>query len=200
MHPNAAFHWKDHDAMRVFAEDIGFGMLFMTTPDGPRVAHLPFVFLAENCIGFHTARSNALAKYLDGAEALFVVNGPDGYISPDWYGTDNQVPTWNYCAVELQGDVRKMDEADLIAQSDALSILQELKLAPKPVWTRAKMDEGYFKKMLRGIFGFRMEILEWRGSLKLGQNKPEAVCMAAASGAERAGNDAIANLMRGVSR
>lgn len=199
MHPNAAFRWEDQNAMRLFAQNIGFGMLFMTTPDGPRVAHLPLVFLADDSIGFHMARSNALAKYLDGAEALFVVNGPDGYISPDWYGADNQVPTWNYCAVEMQGDVRKMAETELVAQSDALSMLQESKLAPKPLWTRAKMAEGYFEKMLRGIFGFKMEITEWRGTLKLGQNKSDAIRMAAANGAARAGNGAIANLMRGVS-
>lgn len=199
MHPNAAFRWEDRDAMRLFAQDVGIGMLFMTTPEGPRVAHLPFVFLGADCIGFHMARNNALARYLDGAEALFVVNGPDGYISPDWYGIENQVPTWNYCAIELQGTVRKMDEADLIAQSDALTLLQESRLAPKTVWTRAKMAEGSFEKMLRGIFGYAMEISEWRSTRKLGQNKPDPVRFAAADGAERAGNPAIARLMRSVS-
>lgn len=186
--------------MRVFARDTGFGMLFLTTPDGPQVAHLPFVFLTDDCIGFHLARNNAITKYLDGAQALFVVNGPDGYISPDWYGIDNQVPTWNYCAIELQGDVRKMDEAALIAQSDALTRIQETKLAPKPLWDRAKMEEGHFDKMLRGIFGFSMDITQWRSTRKLGQNKPEAVRMAAADGAEAAGHSAIAEMMRGLSR
>lgn len=200
MHPNPQFRWNEHDAIRAFAQNIGFGMLFRTTPDGPRVAHVPFVFLDEDHIGFHVARSNAIVQDLDGAEALFVVNGPDGYISPDWYGIDNQVPTWNYCAIELQGDVRKMDRAELTAQADALSSFQECKLAPKPNWSRAKMAEGHFDKMLSGIYGFVMEISEWRGTLKLGQNKPEAVRLAAANGADAAGFKAIANLMRSFPR
>lgn len=195
MHPNAAFRWEDRDAMRAFAKDVGFGMLFLNTPDGPHVAHLPFV---DDRIGFHMARNNAIARYLEGAESLFVINGPDGYISPDYYGIPDQVPTWNYVAIELVGSVRKMDEAVLIAQSDALSHHQESKLAPKPVWTRAKMADGMFEKMLRGIDGFEMHITTWRSTLKLGQNKAEAVRIAAADGAEEAGNGAIADAMRNL--
>ena len=37
MHPNPAFRWEDRDAMRAFAREIGFGMLFAATADGPRV-------------------------------------------------------------------------------------------------------------------------------------------------------------------
>ncbi|WP_397576882.1 FMN-binding negative transcriptional regulator [Sphingorhabdus sp.] len=198
MHPNAAFRWEDRDAMRALAKDIGFGMLFLNTPDGPHVAHLPFVFLDDDRIGFHMARNNAIARHLDDAEALFVINGPDGYISPDYYGIPDQVPTWNYVAIELVGSVRKMDEAALISQSDALSHHQESKLAPKPVWTRAKMADGMFEKMLRGIYGFEMHITTWRSTLKLGQNKAEAVRLSAADGAEEAGNIAIANAMRNL--
>ena len=198
MHPNAAFRWEDRDAMRAFAAEIGFGMVFLTTPDGPRVAHVPFVFLDDERIGFHIARGNALAKHLDGAEALFVVNGPDGYISPDYYGTDDQVPTRNYVALELQGPVQKMDDAALIAQVDALSANQEVRLAPKPVWTREKMAEGLFDKMLRGITGFEMTVTAWRSTVKLGQNKTAEVRAAAANGAEAAGNRAIAHLMRNL--
>jgi transcriptional regulator len=198
MHPNAAFRWEDRDAMRAFAAEISFGMLFLTTPDGPRVAHLPFVFLDDDRIGFHIARGNALTKHLDGAEALFVVNGPDGYISPDYYGIDQQVPTWNYVALELQGSVRKMNRDALIKQVDALSDYQEQRLAPKPIWTRAKMADGYFEKLLAGITGFELEITAWRSSLKLGQNKPEEVRRAAADGAEASGNRAIAHLMRNL--
>ena len=198
MHPNPTFRWDDRDAMRDFAAEVGFGMLFMTTPDGPRVAHIPFIFLDDDRIGFHIARGNALAKHLDGADGLFVVNGPDGYISPDWYGIVDQVPTWNYVALELQGPVAKMDEAALIAQADVLSENREARLAPKPMWTRDKMADGLFDKMLRGISGFEMTISAWRSTVKLGQNKSMEVRAAAANGAEAAGNRAIAHLMRNL--
>ena len=198
MHPNPTFRWDDRDAMRAFAAEVGFGMLFLTTPDGPRVAHVPFIFLDYDRIGLHIARGNALAKHLDGADGLFVVNGPDGYISPDWYGIVDQVPTWNYVALELQGPVAKMDEAALIAQADAMSADREARLLPKPKWTRDKMADGLFDKMLRGISGFEMTISAWRSTVKLGQNKTMEVRAAAADGAEAAGNRAIAHLMRNL--
>ncbi len=196
MHPNPKFRWEDRDAMRAFATEIGFGMLFAATPDGPRVAHIPFVFLDEDRIGFHVARGNGIARGLEGGEALFVVNGPDAYISPDWYGIDDQVPTWNYLTLELQGTVTKMDRETRIAQADALSLQQEIRLAPKPVWTRDKMADGLFEKMLGGIFGFEMRVTGWRGTAKLGQNKPPEVRARVADALDERGQRAMALLMR----
>jgi transcriptional regulator len=197
MHPNSAFRWKDRDALRAFAEEIGFGMVLATTPDGPRVAHAPFVFLDEDRISFHLARGNGIARHLANSEALMVVNGPDAYISPDWYGLDhNQVPTWNYLALELQGAVARMDRDALVAQVEALTAAQEARLSPKPVWTRDKMDEGVFDKMIGAIIGFEMRITAWRGTAKLGQNKPEAAREGAAAALDACGQSAVAHLMR----
>jgi transcriptional regulator len=199
MHPNSAFRWEDQAALRAFAQEIGFGMLFGTTADGPRVAHVPFVFLANDSIGFHLARGNALTKYLDGMEGLFVINGPDGYVSPEWYQLDdNQVPTWNYLALELQGPVRRMSHDELMAQIDALTAEQEGRLAPKKPWTRDKMDEDVLDKLTNAIVGFELTITAWRPTAKLGQNKPEAARLAAADALNRTGRKAIAHLMQNL--
>jgi transcriptional regulator len=197
MHPNSAFRWEDRAALRAFAEEIGFGMVLATTPDGPRVAHAPFVFLDEDRIGFHLARGNGIARHLAHSEALMVVNGPDAYISPDWYGLDhNQVPTWNYLALELQGAVTRMDRDALVAQVEALSAAQEARLSPKPAWTRDKMDESIFDKMLGAIIGFELRITAWRGTAKLGQNKPVEARAGAAAALDARGQSAVAHLMR----
>lgn len=196
MHPNSLFRWDDREALRRFAETVGFGQVFASTPDGPRVAHVPFVFLDESRIGFHIARGNGIAKHLAGADALLVVNGPDGYVSPDWYELDDQVPTWNYLAAEFEGTVTRMDREALAAQIDALSSAKESQLAPKPVWTRDKMADGLFEKMLGAIWGFELRVTGWRGTSKLGQNKSEAVRLKAADAVEANGNRALAHLMR----
>lgn len=198
MHPNPHFRWEDRDALRAFATEIGFGALFAATPDGPRVAHVPAVFIDDATLGFHIARGNGIARHLDGATALYVVQGPDAYVSPDWYGIADQVPTWNYLAVELEGRVRKMDHDALLAQIDRLSAVHEARLAPKPEWTRAKMTPGLIDKMLGAITGFTLEISAWRGTRKLGQNKPEDVRTMAADALEQTGNRAMAHLMRSM--
>ncbi|MBS0480079.1 MAG: FMN-binding negative transcriptional regulator [Proteobacteria bacterium] len=197
MHPNSAFRWEDRDAMRTLARALGFGQLFAATPDGPRVAQVPVVWLNDETLGLHVARGNGITRHLDGATGLFTVLGPDGYISPDWYGLGpDQVPTWNYIAVELEGPMRRMSDAELVAQIDQLAADQEAKLAPKTPWTRDKVDAKLIDKMLTAIVGYRLEIQAWRGTLKLGQNKPEPARRAAADGAEASGRHGIAHWMR----
>lgn len=197
MHPNSVFRWEDRAAMRSLVAEIGFGTLFASTPDGPRVAHVPATWDGDDRLLFHLARGNALTRHLERATALFTVLGPDGYVSPDWYGLDcNQVPTWNYVAVELEGVVTSLDRDALVAQLDGLAKQQEARLAPKAPWTRAKMEPPALEAMLRGITGFALRVQGWRGTAKLNQNKPEGARLAAADALAVNGRPAIAHWMR----
>jgi transcriptional regulator len=125
-----------------------------------------------------------------------VINGPDAYISPDWYGMDDQVPTWNYLTLELEGTVRQMDHEGLIGLLDDLTAQSEAKLAPKTPWHRDKMDAAKFDKLLDVIVGFEMEILAWRPTAKLGQNKPAEARKLAAAALDATGRRAMAQLMQ----
>jgi transcriptional regulator len=196
MHPDPKFRWTDRAAMHAFVAARPFGKLFAGTPDGPGVAHVPVMWLSEDRIGFHLSRGNRLAKHIDGAQALFLVDGPHGYVSPDWYGLPDQVPTWNYVAVELEGTVRAIDPERLPALIDALSLDSESRLSPKPVWTRDKMADGLFDRMMGAIRGYEMQVTDWRGTRKLGQNKPAEARAAAAGAMAQAGDTGIAAMMR----
>jgi transcriptional regulator len=201
MHPNAVFRAKGSDAeqralMEALVQEIGFGMVFAQTPNGPRVGQASLFSTGDGAVQFHLARGNALTKTLSGSDALIVVNGPDAYISPDWYDGPNQVPTWNYISIELEGPVREMDQDGLIALLDDLSAANEERLAPKVPWTRDKMDDAIFQKMLGGITGFEMEVMAWRPTLKLSQNKTEAERLRVADELEKQGKKALALLMR----
>jgi transcriptional regulator len=56
---------------------------------------------------------------------------------------------------------------------DDLSAMFEARLAPKPVWTRAKMDPVRFDTMVRqGIIAYEMDVSSLTGVRKLSQNKP----------------------------
>lgn len=206
MHPNPAFRWpksnNDHAdaderaALEALIANIGFGMVFAETPDGPRVAHVPVFSTGDGALQFHLSRGNALAKHLTKTTALCVINGPDAYISPDWYGIDDQVPTWNYLSLELEGPVREMEREGLIALIDDLVAQNEAKLAPKPEWTRNKMDGDKFEKMVDAIVGFEMEILAWRPTAKFNQNKPDSARENAAAALDATGRKAVAHMIR----
>jgi transcriptional regulator len=175
MHPNRKFHIHDREAMTALVRELGFGVLFVPTPGGPRSVHVP-VLIDGDRLRFHVSRGNAVhSTLLDGARALFVATGPHAYISPEWYGLEDRVPTWNYVAVELGGPVRLLEPGDLVRLLDDMSDEQEARLAPKPPWTRSKMSEGRFEGLLKAISGFEMEVAEWRGTAKVDQDKPDEV-------------------------
>lgn len=198
MHPNPKFRWEDREAMAQFVHAVGMGMVFAGIPDGPRVAHVP-VIVEDGRLQFHLARGNALTRHLDGATALFVVNGPESYISPGWYGLGpDEVPTWNYVAVEVEGRVRQLDRADLIAQVDALTAEQEARHAPDAPWTRDKADPVRIDRMFDAILGFEIDPQAWRGTMKIGQNKPAEARLKVADALEASGRRSMAHLMRNV--
>ena len=175
MHPNRKFHVQDREAMAALVRDLAFGLLFVSGPEGLRAVHVP-VLLEGDRLRFHVSRGNAVhATLAGGAQALFVATGPHAYISPEWYGLEDRVPTWNYVAVELEGPVRLLDTAALVRLVDDLSAEQEARLAPKPPWTRAKMSEGRFEGLLKAISGFEMRVAHWRGTAKVDQDKPDEV-------------------------
>lgn len=200
MHPNPAFRSTPEEDNLRFAASRGFGMLCINGEAGPVVAHVPFVLAGARGVEVHLARSNAIARAALPAPALLAVQGPDAYVSPDWYGMADQVPTWNYVAVHLRGVLHPMESEGLEPQVDALSAEFEGRITGKRPWTKHKMGEGVMERMMRGILPFRLDVTDVQGTWKLNQNKtPEAragvIAALEAQGGLAAG---IAALMRTV--
>lgn len=172
MHPNPAFRQTAEVENLRFARQRGFGVLAVNGAEGPLMAHVPFLLAPDGrSAQVHLARSNAIARTGLPAPAVIAVSGADAYVSPDWYGTPDQVPTWNYVAVHLRGRLEPLPPESLAPMVDDLSEEFESRLAPKPVWRSSKMGEGVMARMLRMILPFRLEITGVEGTWKLGQNK-----------------------------
>lgn len=197
MHPNSAFRPRQDDLAELLVREIGFAAIFAATPDGPRVAHAPVVLSDDRTtLQFHLARGNALTRHLDGASAIAVVQGPDAYVSASWYADADQVPTWNYVAIEMEGTATKLGDTELIAQLDTLSANHEARVGSNPPWTRGKMKPALFSKMTGAITGFAMRITAWRPTIKLSQNKSADERARVIEGIEATGHGALAQLMR----
>jgi len=195
MHPNALYRNDDRALHEALIEEVGFGMVFAQTSDGPRVAHTPIVSTGDGAVQFHLARGNALTRYLVGQEALVLINGPDAYVTPRWYADMNTVPTWDYVALELQGPVRKMGEEGLLGLLEAIAERHEKRIAGEP-WKRDQVDPAKIAGLLRGIVGFEMEVRAWRPTFKLSQNKSAEERAAIADALEANGSPALAALIR----
>lgn len=178
-----------------FIDMTAFGQVFLSSVKGPAVCHVPLL-VREDALWFHLARSNLGAEQACGATAIVSVVGCHGYISPDWYGIPDQVPTWNYLAVEAVGRLRLLLNEELVELLDVLSAKHEMRLTPKTPWTRAKMQTGLFEGMLKGIVGFELSVDELRGTRKLSQNQRDKVVTNAASHVRAIGNEDLAEAMQ----
>jgi len=173
MHPTRVFGWDDEAAMLDMVGRVAFTRIFGTTDAGPRVAHVPVLVCPGPTLRFHLANGNALAGWIDGQVALALTEGPNAYLSANWYvDVRGAVPTWNYIAVECEGPVRRLDRADLIELVDALSAHMEPMVGED--WTRAKMEPARFEAMLGAITAFELTIATMRGTRKVSQNKSDA--------------------------
>ena len=182
MHPNPLYRHTDHAHTLDAARAHSFGMLTINAAVGPIAAHIPFVISDdETYLDAHIMRSNPIWRAIETPQpALLAVTGPDAYISPDWYGMEDQVPTWAYIAVHLRGTLTRLPQEDLRGVLDRLSDQFESRLAPKPVWKTDKMPAEAMDRMMRMIVPIRMSIESVDSTHKLLQNKPESARLGAA--------------------
>jgi transcriptional regulator len=194
----------DRAATLAFAAARGFGTVCAWDGRKPVASALPFCLEYSNDgtprATFHVARGNALVALADGkSNWVMAVNGADTYVSPDWYASPDQVPTWLYQAVHLTGTVRAMADTELGPHLDALSAKFESWLLPKPIWSSTKMTAGRLDAMKKAIVGLVMSVDEIEGSFKLNQHKSDvdhaAIAAALASQSDPAAQQ-LASTMR----
>ncbi|HEY1735317.1 MAG TPA: FMN-binding negative transcriptional regulator, partial [Methylovirgula sp.] len=94
-----------HDLIRAYP----LGLLIVKGKDGLIANPIPFLLDAEGApkgvLKAHVARANPFWQEYDTAqEALVVFQGPQCYVSPNFYASKKEtgrvVPTWNYVCVQ----------------------------------------------------------------------------------------------------
>ncbi len=185
-------------------KDRGFGLLVVPAPDAPFGVHVPFLLEeradAKLYAEFHVARVNPAHKHIgEGCKALLVCQGPDAYISPDWYTVADQVPTWAYTAVHLKGRARVLPQSGTLGHVDRLSAVFEERLLPKQPWTSAKMNPRKLSAMTTAIVVIGLEVESVEAQVKVSQHKGQTERRGAVEGLTGrgdAGSLAIADLIR----
>jgi transcriptional regulator len=168
------FEMKDDSDIFDFIENNSFGEL-ITTRQGELIAsHLPFLLdINERALLGHFARANNHWQELESADDLMVIfQGPNAYISPSWYDTEQMVPTWNYVAVQVKGTT------SLLAENKTLDLLSRLTAKHENQfdnpWRLDLLSDRKLATMLKAIVGFRIDIEQVSAKAKLSQNRTEA--------------------------
>ena len=176
MYTPSYFNETRVDVLHDLIRDYPFATVVVHTDAGLVANHLPFELVGDNVLHGHVARGNEL-RLADGAQALVIFRGPDGYISPNWYPskheTHREVPTWNYAVVHVHGRLRVTEDAVwLRTLLERLTDRHEAGL-PAP-WKVSDAPADHIEKSLHGIVGLEIAIERIEGKFKLNQNHPKA--------------------------
>lgn len=154
------------------------GALITHGPEGLFASHLPFVHdRASGVLAGHLARANPHRSKAGEGQALVIFQGPNAYVSPNWYPSKAEhgkvVPTWNYEAVHVHGAIVWREEAEwLRANVEALTTRFESG-QPRP-WTLEDAPEGYIDRLALAIIGVEFHIERIEAKRKLSQNRSDA--------------------------
>ncbi len=167
---------KDWNQLSDFMKANPFALLISNNQDGlPQATHIPLE-LIENAKGEpvlhgHLAKANKQWEdFLNPKQVLAVFSAPHAYISPSWY-TQANVPTWNYIAVHVYGNVRLLNEEETRTALARLTAKYEGN-RPKGV-TMDMLEEKSVKNDLRALVAFEMTLETIQGKYKLSQNRDD---------------------------
>lgn len=118
-------------------------------------------------------------------DCLCVVQGPDAYISPNWYATKNEtgevVPPWNYAMVQAYGAPRIVDDPDWLL-ANVVSLTNMMEVSQTKPWTVLDAPDDFVQHQLKGIIGIEILMTRLEGKWKVSQNRSEedraSVCAA----------------------
>jgi transcriptional regulator len=122
----------------------------------------------------HVALANEMWKADPNEDVLVIVNGPEGYISPNWYATKAEthevVPTWNYAAVHAWGRMTVHHEPKW--KRMAVGLLTQIHERRSEVpWKMGDAPQHYLADQLEHIVGIEVSIDRLKAKYKLSQNR-----------------------------
>jgi transcriptional regulator len=196
-------HFREErpEVLRQLMSEFPLAALVTLGTGGLEANHLPLLYDPEpapwGTLRGHLSRANRQWQdFRPEVEALAVFQGPQAYISPNWYPTKQQhgrvVPTWNYAVVHAHGKLSAYSEPErLRAFLDRLTAVNEAGQA-KP-WVPADAPPEYVEGLLKAIVGVELAITGIEGKWKVSQNQPAENQIGAAEGLEE-----MARLIRSV--
>lgn len=158
---------KNPEAIKSVIKENPFATLTYLEEGEVQSFHLPLILAGDKLIG-HMALANSAWKTLKDSSVLVIFHGPHCYISPEWYGTSGNVPTWNYISIQVRGKVSIHTSDEFLKNA-----LVQLGENNDPAFEINKNVEDN-KRLLAGIIGLEISITDMFGKFKLAQSKPEA--------------------------
>lgn len=188
------FRERSLDRMIALVETNPFGLI--TTVQGGQIeaTHLPMLIERMSVrdgtrlrLLSHFARSNRQGRALsEGDEVLCIFQGPHGYITPEWYRDEEDVPTYNYSAVHIRGRYGVIQEPGQVRNilEKTTHFFESDKADP---WSMDDIDRQLVESLTQGVRCFAVDVTAIEGASKHSQDKTEDDRAAVLDGLEHRG-------------
>ena len=181
MHIPSKFEQQDATQLKRIIREYPFATLVTYSESGIEATHLPVLLVnkeGRDVIHTHIAKANKIwTSVEDGADVLLIFNGPNCYISPNYYPTKQEtgkaVPTWNYVVVHVKGKITFIHNEEWVYNM-INALTTEHESTQETPWSITDAPETYIKKMLPAIVGIEISMDTIEGQWKLSQNQPES--------------------------
>lgn len=179
MRPNPDYELDDVETIRELIAQNPWATIVGYVPGKGLVAsHYP-ILLDESSDDIvllsHVGRPDEKLHELGSHEAMVIIYGPQGYVSPSWYEMSPAVPTWNFAVAHLYGT------PEILSDDENLQVLERLvehfeSPLPEPyLMNRTLENADYAARIVHGTVGFRMRVERFEAKEKMSQDKPAEV-------------------------
>ncbi|MCB0501291.1 MAG: FMN-binding negative transcriptional regulator [Bacteroidetes bacterium] len=169
------FREDDIDKIKAFMKAYNFGVILSNDGSAMTGTHLPFLMQESDDGTFslvsHLAAANPQLKHWEkSTNCLVIFSGPHGYVSPNLYAEQQNVPTWNYIAVHVYGNIKVYNDFE-----QKKVILNQSIQCFEPDYQQQfeSLDPKYRDKLINGMTGIEVQITQLEAKYKLSQNKSE---------------------------
>jgi transcriptional regulator len=155
-----------------FIEENSFAILVNQSNGKINATHIP-LFIEESAdekliLSGHISKLNPQSEnFEENGNVLAIFSGAHSYISSSWYDYE-EVPTWNYLAVHVEGKIEILNEEQKLLHLENLVNKYE-KTSENPISTKALSKKTM--RQANGLLAFNIIVTHIDAVKKLSQNK-----------------------------
>ena len=166
MYTPEAFKITDENIIEEFIRNNPFAILTSENNGKIEVTHLPINRFKDGKLYGHLAKANIHSNIDETKEVCFIFNGEHAYISPTYYESTFNVPTWNYSAVHIYGNIQYIDDKEKVWEllNETTEIYEGQNGWKLP-------QEEKFKDLTKFIRFFEIRVTNIEAKFKFNQNK-----------------------------
>ncbi|MBX3172387.1 MAG: FMN-binding negative transcriptional regulator [Candidatus Eremiobacteraeota bacterium] len=194
------FQTNETSVLHDFIRAHPLGLLISTDGRSTEADLIPFYLDAgQEVLRAHVSKANPQwSRLTEHPHALVVFQGPQGYITPNWYATKKVdgkvVPTWNYSMVQVRGPVRVVHDQDWLHRhvSQLTDFFEQSQSTP---WALSDAPASFVHGQLKGIVGLEVTLKSLEGKWKMSQNRAAEDRAGVVEGLRVAGRQDLASLI-----